>query len=169
MNAEIRALSVAMILAFGATALSSFGARAEEGAKPGAEGIKAGMLSCNVDSGWGFVFGSSRNINCTYDSGKGKIERYSGDISKFGVDIGYTGAGVIAWAVIAPTSDVGPGSLAGEYAGATGSAAVGVGVGANVLLGGFKNSIALQPVSIQGMTGVNVAGGIAALTLKAMN
>lgn len=129
-------------------------------------GVAAGVLSCNVDSGWGFIFGSSRKLKCTYDNAKGKLEHYEGDITKFGVDIGYTGAGVMVWAVAAPASDVSPGSLAGDYAGVTGGASVGVGVGANVLLGGFKNSIALQPVSMQGMTGLNVAGGIAALSLK---
>ena len=38
------------------------------------------------------------------------------------------------------------------------SATVGVGLGANVLVGGSGNSIALQPVSIEGTTGLNVAG-----------
>jgi len=128
--------------------------------------VKAGILTCNVDSGWGLVFGSSRGLKCTYAANAGASERYTGTITKFGVDIGYASNGVIIWAVFAPTNTLAPGAVAGDYAGVSGSAAVGVGVGANVLLGGFKNSVSLQPVSIEGMTGLNVAGGIAALSLK---
>lgn len=130
------------------------------------DGVKAGVLTCNVASGWGFVFGSSRGLKCTYSGGASAVEHYDGNITKFGVDIGYASNGVIAWAVFAPTTSPAPGALAGDYAGASGSAAVGVGLGANVLFGGFKNSIALQPVSIEGMTGLNVAGGISSVSLK---
>jgi len=128
-------------------------------------GVKAGILTCNVDSGWGFVFGSSRKLKCTFSHDHGSLEHYVGSINKFGADIGYTAGGVIAWAVLAPTSDVGKGALAGDYGGVTGSAAVGVGVGANVLIGGFKDSFSLQPLSVEGFTGLNVAGGIAGITL----
>lgn len=130
-----------------------------------AAGVKVGMLTCNVASGWGFIFGSSKDIRCTYAPDKGTPERYSGTIKKFGVDIGYTRGGVMVWGVVAPTSSLKPGSLAGEYVGGTASATVGVGVGANVLVGGFNKSITLQPVSIEGNTGLNVAGGIGALDL----
>jgi uncharacterized protein DUF992 len=128
-------------------------------------GVKAGILTCNVDSGWGFVFGSSRKLKCNYSHDHGSLEHYSGTINKFGADIGYTAGGVIAWAVFAPTSDVGKGALAGDYGGVTGGVAVGAGVGANVLLGGFKDSFSLQPLSVEGFTGLNVAGGIAGMTL----
>jgi hypothetical protein len=130
------------------------------------DGVKAGVLTCNVDSGWGFVFGSSRGLKCTYAAGAKASERYSGNITKFGVDIGYTQGGVIVWVVVAPTTSLAPGALAGDYAGVSGSASIGVGVGANVLLGGFKNSISLQPLSVEGMQGLNVAGGIAAVSLR---
>jgi len=128
-------------------------------------GVKAGVLTCNVDSGWGFIFGSTRKLKCNYSHDHGSIEHYSGTVNKFGADIGYTAGGVIVWAVFAPTADVGKGSLAGDYGGVTGGAAVGVGVGANVLLGGFKDSFSLQPLSVEGFTGLNVAGGIAGMTL----
>ena len=88
------------------------------------------------------------------------------DFSKFGVDIGYTNGGVLIWGVFAPTTNMARGALAGSYAGATGSATVGVGVGANVLIGGSNRSISLQPVSIEGNTGLNVAAGIGAITLR---
>jgi hypothetical protein len=130
-----------------------------------AQGVQVGTLTCNVASGFGFVFGSSRAINCTFAPPGGPPQHYVGSIDRFGVDIGYVQGGVIIWTVVAPTANVAPGSLAGTYAGATASATVGVGLGANVLVGGSGNSIALQPVSIQGTTGLNVAAGIAAMTL----
>jgi hypothetical protein len=94
------------------------------------------------------------------------VEHYSGTISKWGVDIGYTGKSKLIWAVFAPTSDVRPGALEGEYAGATAQATVGVGLGANVLIGGLDKSVALQPVSVEGSTGLNVAAGIGQISLK---
>ena len=131
-------------------------------------GVKSGFLNCNVASGFGFIFGSSREVKCTYSAAPGKAESYKGKITKFGVDIGYLNAAVMVWAVFAPAADLKPGSLAGDYAGVTGSATVGVGVGANVLVGGSNNSFTLQPVSIEGSTGLNVAAGIASLSLEAV-
>jgi hypothetical protein len=132
----------------------------------GGQASVSGVLTCNVSGGFGFIFGSSRAVNCTYaPTGGGPPQHYVGAINKFGVDIGYLQGGVIIWTVVAPTANLAPGSLSGTYAGATGSATVGVGVGANVLVGGSGNSIALQPVSIEGSTGLNVAAGIAGLTL----
>jgi hypothetical protein len=127
--------------------------------------VKVGVLTCHVASGWGFVFGSSRSLRCVYTGG-GHSERYVGEISKFGVDIGFTQSGVIVWGVFAPTTDFGVGALSGKYAGATGGVAVGVGADANVLIGGSTKSISLQPLSIGGETGLNLAAGIAAVTLK---
>jgi hypothetical protein len=131
-----------------------------------AQGLKVGVLTCNVASGFGFIFGSSRAVNCTFSPTRGPPQHYVGTINKFGVDIGYLQGGVIVWTVVAPTANPGPGSLSGTYTGATGSATVAVGLGANVLVGGSGNSIALQPVSIEGTTGLNVAAGIAEMTLN---
>jgi hypothetical protein len=121
-------------------------------------------LSCGVSSGFGFVFGSSRAINCTFAAPR-HIEHYTGQISKFGVDIGYTQGGILVWTVVAPTSNLAPGSLAGTYGGGTASATVGVGIGANALIGGSNRTIALQPLSVEANRGLNVAAGIAELTL----
>jgi len=129
-------------------------------------GVKVGLLTCNVDSGWGFIFGSSKALRCTFTQGGGRAEHYSGSISKFGVDIGYSQSAVMVWGVVAPSTNVQPGALAGDYGGVTGSASVGVGAGANVLIGGFNRSITLQPVSIEGNTGLNVAAGIAGISLN---
>ncbi len=128
-------------------------------------GVAVGNLTCNVSSGWGFVFGSSRALNCTFAGAGGRYEYYVGNIMKFGVDIGYTQGGVLIWTVIAPAAILAPGSLAGSYAGGTASATVGVGVGAHALVGGSNNTIALQPLSLEGNSGLNVAAGIGAITL----
>jgi uncharacterized protein DUF992 len=130
-----------------------------------AAGVKVGVLTCNVDSGWGFILGSSKDIRCNYVPNRGRGEHYAGNITKVGVDIGYTSGGILIWDVIAPASDMRPGALEGGYGGATASATVGVGVGANVLVGGFDKSIALQPLSVEGNTGLNVAAGIGAMDL----
>jgi hypothetical protein len=129
-------------------------------------GVKAGMLTCNVNSGWGLVFGSSRKLECTFSPDSTHTDRYVGKINKYGVDIGYTAGGVMIWAVFAPTSALAPGSLSGGYGGVTGGASVGVGANANVLVGGSGNHISLQPVSIEGATGLNVAAGVASIELS---
>ena len=128
-------------------------------------GVNVGTLTCNVASGWGFVFGSSKDLHCTFRQNDRRTEHYTGSISKFGVDVGYTEGGVLVWGVVAPSSDVRPGSLDGDYVGASASATIGVGVGANVLVGGFDKSFALQPLSVSGNEGLNVAAGVGAISL----
>ncbi|MGD0288947.1 MAG: DUF992 domain-containing protein [Candidatus Binataceae bacterium] len=160
MNVRIRNL-VSAALMMAAIGLCVPSAHAQDKAT-----VRAGYLTCHVASGWGFVFGSSRDVKCAYARDKNYTEYYTGSITKFGADIGYLSSAVILWAVVAPTSNLNPGALAGHYGGATASVALGVGAGANVLVGGFKTSIALQPVSIEGQNGLNVAAGIAELSLK---
>ena len=149
----------------GAAGLAAASLMTAGAAQAAPHGVRVGDLTCNVASGWGFVFGSSKDLHCTF-RGNGHHEHYVGSISKFGVDIGYTEGGVLVWAVVAPTSDVRPGALQGGYGGATASAAFGVGLGANVLVGGLQKSIALQPLSVVGNTGLNVAAGIGAINLQ---
>jgi hypothetical protein len=76
------------------------------------------------------------------------------------------GRGVMIWTVLAPTRNVSPSDLRGSYAGVSAGAAIGVGLGANALVGGSNSTIALQPLSVQGETGVNLALGVADLTLR---
>ncbi|MDE2135371.1 MAG: DUF992 domain-containing protein [Alphaproteobacteria bacterium] len=130
-------------------------------------GVKVGILTCHVQSGWGYIVGSSKDMNCDYHPNAGESDLYTGSISKFGVDVGYTSEGTIIWDVVAPSSDTRPGALQGDYAGATASATVGAGVGANVLVGGLDKSVALQPVSVEGDTGLDVSAGVGAMSLKA--
>jgi hypothetical protein len=127
--------------------------------------VKLGYLTCNVASGWGIIFGSSRELECTYTPTSGEVEQYKGEINKWGADIGYLRSGVILWAVMAPSTTIGKGALAGHYAGATAGATLGVGAGVNALVGGLHSTIALQPLSIEGNNGLNVAAGIATVNL----
>ncbi len=128
-------------------------------------GVKVGQLLCHVEGGWGYVVGSSRAVKCNYHPDHGVDDRYVGTMSKLGLDLGYTSSATLVWDVIAPSSDMREGALAGEYAGATASATLAVGLGAHVLLGGFDKSIALQPVSIETSSGVDIAAGIGQLSL----
>jgi hypothetical protein len=91
---------------------------------------------------------------------------YSGTMTRVGLDIGITGASRLFWGVFAPTTHVGHGTLRGSYVGASGDVALGVGLGANVLIGGSRRTVALQPLSIEGQAGINLALGVARLTLR---
>ena len=135
------------------------------GAQADPTGVKAGVLSCEVSGGWGFVFGSSKDMNCTFSPAQGEVEHYTGAINKYGVDIGYTRGGIMVWAVFAPGA-LAHGALAGNYGGVTAGAAVGVGANAHALIGG-ANNITLQPLSVEGQTGLNIAAGVAGMTLNA--
>jgi hypothetical protein len=128
-------------------------------------GFNVGSLTCNVAGGVGFVFGSSRTLNCLFTRTDGTAERYEGTIRRYGIDVGFTRDSTIVWMVFAPGS-IAPGSLAGEFAGPTAQGTVGVGIGANVLLGGSSNQITLQPVSVEGSVGLNAAAGVAAMSLR---
>jgi hypothetical protein len=130
-----------------------------------AQGVKTGVLTCQVASGFGWVIGSTRTMQCKFAHGQGHVEEYTGTMSKVGLDLGYLGACVIVWAVVAPNSSPGPGALAGNYFGATAQVAAMLGGGVNVMTGGFRNSVALQPVSLMGDTGIYVGAGIAAMSL----
>jgi len=128
-------------------------------------GVNVGSLTCNVAGGMGYVFGSSKDMNCLFNRTDGIAERYVGAIKRYGVDIGFTKEAQMVWLVFAPGS-LAPGSLSGGYAGATATAAAGVGVGANVLVGGSSRQVTLQPVSVEGSVGLNVAAGVGEIELK---
>jgi hypothetical protein len=130
-------------------------------------GIKVGVLNCDVSAGAGFIIGSSKEVRCTFKGNSGRVEHYQGSIGKLGIDVGVTSRTEMAWLVFAP-GKLNRGALAGSYGGASAEATVAVGLGANVLVGGSNKSIALQPVSIQAQTGLNLAAGLASLTLNAV-
>lgn len=114
----------------------------------------------------GLVVGSRQNLRCVFRSNTGRQYTYSGTIGRLGLDVGVTGGGRLFWAVFAPTAHVGKGTLRGNYVGASGSASFGLGLGANVLIGGSNRTISLQPLSVEGQVGVNLAVGVARLSLR---
>lgn len=129
--------------------------------------VRAGGLSCNLAPTVGLIIGSRQQISCTFQpSTGGRVERYSGTVGRLGIDLGVTGGGRMIWAVFARTSKLPPRTLAGTYVGASGDASLGIGGGANVLVGGSNRSISLQPLSLQGQVGVNFALGVASMTLR---
>src|SRR6186713_1806009 len=127
---------------------------------------KVGTLSCDISGGIGLIVTSKKDLTCMFTpSQPGPREVYVGSITKFGLDLGATAGGEMVWAVFAPTNRK-FGALAGDYGGATAEATVGVGLGANVLVGGSDRTVALQPVSVQGQAGLNVAAGVTDLRLR---
>ena len=128
--------------------------------------VQIGVLECRGGASIGFIVGSVTNLGCVLRADGMPDDRYIATIRKVGVDLGITQESALAWGVWAPVARLGPGDLSGNYAGAQGSAAIGVGVGGNALIGGSDNSIALQPLSVQGQVGLSVAAGLASLELR---
>ncbi|OCW59397.1 DUF992 domain-containing protein [Hoeflea olei] len=157
-----KALAAATILATAALGAATVPSKADS--------VEVGLLECVVEGGSGFVFGSSKDLSCEYTPANDSQpkEAYFGVINKYGIDIGVTGTTVMAWAVLAPTTDFEyqPGSLAGDYTGVSAEASAAAGAGVNLLVGGSDNTFSLQPVSVQAQEGVNVAVAIAELQLR---
>jgi hypothetical protein len=128
---------------------------------------KTGVLNCDVSGGFGFIIGSQKSVQCIFipDIPGWRQEYYVGVISKFGLDIGATARSQMVWGVYAETVG-GFSALSGNYAGATGEATALLGLGANVLVGGSNRTVALQPLSVTGQVGLNVAAGVAELQLR---
>ena len=129
------------------------------------DGVKIGLLTCDVGGGVGYVLGSAKSVDCVFSATNGERDTYSGVIRKMGVDLGFTTQGRIVWAVFAPTAGYHQGSLGGLYQGATAEATVGVGVGTNILVGGTSGSIQLQTISVSGQIGLNIAATGTSVTL----
>jgi len=130
------------------------------------ERVQVGVLECRGGASIAFIVGSVTNLGCVLRIDGMPEDRYVATIRKVGVDLGITQETALAWGVFSPVRRLGPGDLSGNYAGAQGSASVGVGAGGNVLVGGSNNSIALQPLSLQGQVGLNVAAGLESLELR---
>ena len=128
--------------------------------------VQVGVLECRGGASVGFIVGSVTNLGCVLRVDGMPEDRYVATIRKVGVDLGITQESALAWGVFAPSVRLGPGDLSGNYAGVHGSAAIGVGAGGNVLVGGSNNSIALQPLSLQGQVGLSVAAGLESLELR---
>jgi hypothetical protein len=151
------------LIGIGAAALvASFAAANAQ--QPG--GLQVGILSCDGGPHVSFVVGSNTTLNCTFESNGRPPEPYVATINRVGLDLGFTQATGLAWAVYAPTNRIGPGDLSGHFGGLGANAAVGVGIGANVLVGGSNNAFSLQPLSLQGQTGLSVAAGVMDVDLR---
>jgi hypothetical protein len=131
------------------------------------DGRRVGLLTCRLAPSVGLIVGSRQRMDCSFrPSTGGRSERYAGSVTRFGLDLGITAGGVMTWAVFARTRALGRGALAGNFVGASGDIAFGVGVGANLLVGGSRRSVMLQPLSVSGQVGINLAVGVAGLTLR---
>jgi Protein of unknown function (DUF992) len=126
--------------------------------------VQVGTLACSISAGVGMVVASQRNVSCNFQPDGGPPEAYTGTMTRVGVDVGFTTGGAMVWGVFAGTNRY-AGMLSGTYAGATAEATVAAGLGANVLVGGSNRSVALQPLSVQGQVGLNIAAGVGALEL----
>ncbi len=128
--------------------------------------LELGVLDCTIDGGQAYVITSNKGVSCVYRPSNGAHpELYTGVISKLGVDLGTTNQGQLVWAVLAASRDYEPGRLAGKYYGVNAEASIATGGGANLMLGGFDRSYALQPLSVQGQTGLNIAVAVQSLEL----
>lgn len=127
---------------------------------------KVGTLTCDISAGIGLIITSKKDLTCMFTPAHpGPREVYVGSITKFGLDLGATTGGEMVWSVYAPT-DSRFAALAGNYSGASAEATVGAGLGANVLIGGSHRTVTLQPLSVQGQAGLNVAAGVSELRLR---
>ena len=146
------------------------GAMLAAGAIPAAaqSGTKVGTLSCDLSAGIGLIVTSSRTMSCQFVPARGRSERYTGTVRRFGLDIGATRRARMVWAVVAPVRRFERGALAGSYVGASAEGTLGVGAGANALVGGSNNTFSLQPVSLQTQRGLNLAVGVSDFTLDAV-
>lgn len=128
--------------------------------------VKLGVLTCDVEGGWGLILGSKKEVSCVFVGADGSLEQYDGTITKLGVDVGYTGSKTLVWAVFSAGDSNNDHGLAGTYIGGNIEASAIVGLGINALVGGFDNSFALQPLSGQVQTGVNAAAAVQRLRLE---
>jgi uncharacterized protein DUF992 len=127
--------------------------------------VEVGQLTCSMSASVGFIVGSQKNVSCVFRGQPGEPEEaYTGTMTTIGLDIGITTGGVIVWTVFADTNRY-AGMLAGKYGGATAEVSVAAGLGANVLVGGSHRTVALQPLSLQGQIGLDIAAGIGELDL----
>lgn len=152
------------ILTFSAVTAAALAASAPAGAQT----IQVGMLQCAGGPTVGYVIGSSTALNCVFlpSTGRGG-ERYAATVNRIGLDVGFTSTTGLGWLVFAPSQNLARGALAGGYGGVSANAAVLVGGGANVLVGS-NNSITLQPVSVQGQTGLNAAATVTGVQLHSV-
>lgn len=127
--------------------------------------LQVGVLQCDVSKGTSLFVEQKQSMRCVFKRTDGTTERYGGRIKEYGLSLGNPGPAHLVWGVFAPSKNMPSGALAGGYGGVTAGASLGVGMGANVLVGGLKRSFSLQPISMDGMQGTNLALGVANVSL----
>lgn len=135
-------------------------------------GVELGILDCVIEGGTGFVFGSTKDLSCTFDPADKEFgpEAYFGAVNKYGIDIGFTDSTVMRWVVLASNRNIyAPGALAGDYVGASAEVTAAIGAGANLLVGGSGQTFTLQPLSVQTQTGLNIALGVSQFQLRSVD
>lgn len=130
-----------------------------------AQSFELGVLTCDVDGGFGAIFGSNRQASCVFVDKRGGVTPYTAEITKVGLDLGFVANKSLVWTVLAASNNV-PRNLRGTYVGANVEASALVGVGGNAMVGGMRDSFALQPVSFQAQTGINAALAIQVLRIR---
>jgi hypothetical protein len=133
-----------------------------------AQSAQIGSLVCHISGGVGMILMENQALDCVFKDNTGSTSHYIGRLTNVGLNIGITGSGQLVWGVLAATDKIGPGALAGDYAGAQGAVGVGVGVGGAVLVGGSNKTISLQPISVSAQTGLNLSAGIGNISLQYM-
>jgi hypothetical protein len=156
----LRPIGICTLIAIAALLAAIPSARAQ--ARP-----EAGRLTCRLGPSVGLIIASRQRMTCVFrNAATGRTESYVGRIGRLGLDVGITAGGRMVWAVYARTRQIAPRALVGDYVGASGDIALGFGVGANALVGGSNRTVALQPLSLEGQVGVNLALGVARLILR---
>ncbi len=139
------------------------------GAARAEQWLQLGTLDCAIGRGSGSLFGSVKDLKCEFTPLSGPVEVYFGVVERIGLDIGVTEGAVVKWIVLAPTpAGYRPGGLEGDYTGISAEVTAGAGVGANALIGKSKDGFILQPLSVQGQEGFNLAAGITVFQLRSL-
>ncbi len=127
---------------------------------------KVGTLTCDISGGIGMIIASKKAVTCMFTpSAAGPREVYTGSISKFGLDVGATSGGEMVWTVFAPSNK--------EIRRARRHITAAPAPKRQWCRSRrqrpdrrFDRTVTLQPVSVQGQTGLNLAVGVSGLELR---
>jgi hypothetical protein len=130
-------------------------------------GDRIGALECHLSGSGPSILVENQSVDCVFASDRGgpRSDHYIGKLTKIGANLSVNGKGDLLWGVVAATSSHGRGALAGDYAGPEASAKVGVGVGAAALVGGSDKTFSLQPLNVEGGSGIGFTAGVESLSL----
>ncbi len=137
-----------------------------------AEGAKGeiGVVQCDLIPGSkvNLLIHSSASFNCVFTH-DGQKDYYNGEAGiALGIDLQWSDSSTMSYSVLASTAKGIDWSTAlnGSYSGGKASAALGVGLGAAVLIGGSNDSFGLVPLAVEGSTGIGASAGLGYLNLQ---